>query len=72
MYTGKCPFFMIDSAEISYNVSVDGTVIANITCLDGKTIITHCTDNIWNNITRNMCEKVPENGKFERLIILTY
>ncbi len=67
---------MIHSAEISYNISINGTVVADITCLNGTTIIIKCTNNIWNNYTPNMCENylencnevclgITSNGKFE-------
>ena len=62
---------MMQSAEVIYNIYIDGIVVANITCSNGTTIMSQCTNNIWNNYTPNMCEKIlTNNGNLEKLIIL--
>ncbi len=53
---------MMQSAEVIYNIYIDGIVVANITCSNGTTIMSQCTNNIWNNYTPNMCEKILTNN----------
>ncbi len=61
---------MIHSAQISYIISIDGSVVANITCLSGTTFILQCSNNIWNNYTSSMCDKLLSTGKLKILNII--